>query len=124
MGGESAGVTSRLHTTLHPLARLARLPQVLPDAWPSLPQDLAPNGNSDGAGSFANQFPTAAHKYWYTERPCCTHVAITVQIRSLQRCPLAPRVPWVMWRSITTNRIACSARLFVGSTPGVVTKVK
>ena len=34
--------------------------------------------------------------------------------------PRSLRVPCVIRRSITTNRIACSARLFVGSTPGVV----
>jgi RNA polymerase sigma factor (sigma-70 family) len=46
--------------------------------------------------------------------------AIAVQIRSHQRLPASLRVPCVIRRSITTNRIACSARLFVGSTPGVV----
>ena len=68
----------------------------------------------------ANQALTAASKYSNTDRPCCAQVAITVQIRSHQRFPFSLRVPWVINRSITTNRIACSARLLVGSTPGVV----
>ena len=36
--------------------------------------------------------------------------------------PLAAglRLPWVTRRLMTTKRIACSARLLVGSTPGVV----
>ena len=50
------------------------------------------------------------------ERP----VAIAVQIRSHHRFPASLRVPCVTTRSRTTNRIAGSARLFVGSTPGVV----
>ena len=68
----------------------------------------------------ANHAPTAASKYSNTDRPCCVQVAITVQIRSHQRFPFSLLVPCVIRRSITTNRIACSARLFVGSTPGVV----
>ena len=77
-------------------------------------------GNSIGGSVSANHDPTAASKYSNTDRPCCVHVAITVQIRSHQRFPFSLRVPCVIRRSITTNRIACSARLFVGSTPGVV----
>ena len=77
-------------------------------------------GNSIGGSVPANHAPTAASKYSNTDRPCCVHVAITVQIRSHQRFPFSLRVPCVIRRSITTNRIACSARLFVGSTPGVV----
>ena len=42
-------------------------------------------------------------------------VAITVQMRSHHARPDWLRVPWVILRSITTNRIACSARLLVGS---------
>ena len=34
-----------------------------------------------------------------------------VQIRSSQRRPVSLREPWVMWRSMTTKRIACSARV-------------
>ena len=68
----------------------------------------------------ANHAPTAASKYSNTDRPCCVQVAITVQIRSHQRFPFSLLVPCVISRSITTNRIACSARLLVGSTPGVV----
>src|SRR4029077_19958960 len=73
---------------------------------------------------FANQALMAAHKYAYTDFPCWTQLAITVQIRSLQRRPPSLRVPCVMCRSITTKRMACSARLLVGSIPGVVRKVK
>ena len=39
-------------------------------------------GNSIGGSVSANHDPTAASKYSNTERPCCVHVAITVQIRS------------------------------------------
>ncbi len=49
---------------------------------------------------------------------CCAHVPITVQILSHHLRPVSPRVPCVMRRSITTNLLARSARLFVGSTPG------
>lgn len=49
---------------------------------------------------------------------------MVVQIRSHQRRPVSLRVPCVIRRSITTKRIACSARLFVGSMPGVVMKRK
>ena len=45
-------------------------------------------------------------------------------MRSHHRRPFLLRVPWVIRRSITTKRIACSARLLVGSIPGVVTKRK
>ena len=36
------------------------------------------------------------------------------------RRPVSLREPWVMCRSMTTKRIACSAKLLVGSMPGVV----
>ena len=85
-------------------------------AGPSLTQTP---GNSNGGSVPANHAPTAASKYSNTDRPCCVQVAITVQIRSHQRFPFSLLVPCVIRRSITTNRIACSARLFVGSTPGV-----
>ena len=39
---------------------------------------------SDGAGSFANQRVMAAYRKSYTEPPCWAHVAIAVQMRSLQ----------------------------------------
>ncbi len=39
-------------------------------------------------------------------RPCWAQVAIPVQIRSDHRRPFSLRVPWVMCRSITTERIA------------------
>lgn len=52
--------------------------------------------------------------------PCWAQAAIVVQIRSLQARPAGLRVPCVAWRSRATKRIACSARLFVGSTSGVV----
>ena len=77
--------------------------------------------NSNGGSVPANHAATAASRYSNTDRPCCVQVAITVQIRSHQRFPTSLRVPCVIRRSITTNRIACSARLLVGSTPGVVT---
>ena len=86
-------------------------------AGPSLTQTP---GNSNGGSVPANHAPTAASKYSNTDRPCCVQVAITVQIRSHQRFPFSLLVPCVISRSITTNRIACSARLLVGSTPGVV----
>ena len=44
------------------------------------------------------------------ERPCCAQVAMTVQMRSHHFRPRSLRVPWVTKRSITTKRIACSAR--------------
>ena len=44
---------------------------------------------------------------------------MAVQMRWHQRRPRSLRVPWVTWRSWTTKRMACSARLFVGSRPGV-----
>src|SRR5271166_311108 len=87
---------------------------------PTAPSFTQPPGNSIGGSVLANHVPTAASKYSNTDLPCCTQVAITVQIRSHQRFPVSLRVPCVINRSITTNRIACSARLFVGSTPGVV----
>src|ERR1700674_4952788 len=77
-------------------------------------------GNSVGGSVPANQAPTAASKYSNTDRPCCVQVAITVQIRSHQRFPFSLLVPCVIRRLITTNRIACSAKFLVGSTPGVV----
>ena len=86
-------------------------------AGPSLTQTP---GNRNGGSVPANHAPTAASKYSNTDRPCCVQVAITVQIRSHQRFPFSLLVPCVIRRSITTNRIACSARLLVGSTPGVV----
>ena len=86
-------------------------------AGPSLTQTP---GNSNGGSVPANHAATTASKYSNTDRPCWAQVAITVQIRSHQRFPFSLRVPCVIRRSITTNRIACSARLFVGSTPGVV----
>ena len=79
-----------------------------------------PSGNSVGGSTSENHAPTAASRYSNTDRPCCVQVAITVQIRSHQRFPPSLRVPCVISRSITTKRIACSAKLFVGSTPGVV----
>jgi hypothetical protein len=81
-------------------------------------------GNSVGPSSPVKYACTDACRYSQTDLPCWAHVAITVQIRSHQRCPLSPRVPWVMCLSITTKRIACSAVLFVGWTPGVVMKWK
>ena len=87
---------------------------------PTAPSFTQPSGNSIGGSVLANHVPTTASKYSNTDLPCCTQVAITVQIRSHQRFPLSLRVPCVINRSITTNRIACSARLLVGSTPGVV----
>src|SRR5207245_2383209 len=46
-------------------------------------------GNSIGASVPTNHAPTAASKYSNTDRPCCVHVAITVQIRSHQRFPVS-----------------------------------
>ena len=40
-----------------------------------------------------------------------------VQRRSHRVRPVGLRVPCVMWRSMATNRMACSAKLLVGSTP-------
>ncbi len=58
----------------------------------SLTSNQIPRGSSDGASAPANHAPTAASRYSNTDRPCCVHVAITVQIRSHQRFPaLAPR---------------------------------
>jgi len=78
------------------------------------------DGNNEGDGRPSSQFPTHPFRYSKTDRACPAQVAIVVQIRSLQRRPVSLRVPCVICRSITTNRIACSARLFVGSTSGVV----
>src|SRR4051812_48299169 len=105
-----------------PACRLQDFP-VPPDLAPehptgsSFPGDLQPPGNSDGASAPSNHAPTAASGYANTDRPCRSHVATTVQVRSHQRFPASLRVPCVISRSITTNRIACSARLFVGSNP-------
>ena len=77
-------------------------------------------GNSDGPGVPAKSAPTVARRNSNADRPCCAQVATAVQIRSDQRWPVSPRVPCVTTRSRTTNRIACSAKLFVGSSPGVV----
>ena len=99
--------TSRSWRTLHPSTTPATLLSQSP-------------GNNIGGSVPANHAVTAASKYSNTDRPCCVQVAITVQIRSHQRFPFSLLVPCVIKRSITTNRIACSARLLVGSTPGVV----
>src|SRR5208282_5936113 len=77
-------------------------------------------GNRNGGSVPANHAPTAASQHSHTDRPCCVQVAITVQLRSHQRFPFSLLVPCVIILSITTNRIACSAMLLVGSTPGVV----
>src|ERR1700676_905636 len=98
---------SRSLRTLHPKRTTASSLTQTPD-------------NSIGGSVPTNHARTAASKYSNTDRPCCVHVAITVQIRSHQRFPFSLRVPCVIRRSITTNRIACSAKLLVGSTPGVV----
>ena len=63
---------------------------------------------------------TASRRKSKTERPCWVQVAMIVQTRSSQRRPVSLREPWVMCRSMTTKRIACSAKLLVGSMPGVV----
>ncbi len=99
--------TSRSVLTLHPCS-------------PPTSSLAQASGNSGGGSVSANHAPTAASRYSNTDRPCCVQVAITVQIRSHQRFPRSLLVPCVISRSITTKRIACSARLFVGSTPGVV----
>src|SRR3954465_9034279 len=88
-----------------------------PPTGSSFPGDLQPPGNSDGASASSNHAPTAASRYANTERPCWTPVPTPGQIRSHQRLPASLLVPCVISRSITTNRIACSARLFVGSNP-------
>src|SRR5215472_14986496 len=76
------------------------------DSLASLLQ-LSPGvGSNDGEGSFANPFPTASRKKLYTDRPCCTQVAIPVPIRSQKRRPVSLRVPCVVCRSITTNGLA------------------
>src|ERR1022692_3836633 len=94
--------------------------------WPMtrVCQLVAPCGRNEGDASPLNQVSTASARNSYSERLCWVHVAITVQMRSLHCRPASLRVPWVMSRSMTTKRIACSAKLFVGSTPGVVTNVK
>ena len=90
-------------------------------AGPSLTQTP---GNSNGGSVPANHAPTAASKYSNTRSP------LLRATRDHRPDPLTPalppslRVPCVMCRSITTKRIACSARLFVGCAPGVVTNVK
>ena len=53
----------------------------------------------------------ASNKKANTERPCCIQVVAVVQRRSHQRCPVSPRVPWVIRRWMATKRMACSARL-------------
>ena len=58
------------------------------------------------------------------ERPRWAHVASTVQMRAHQERPTWPRVPWVILRSIATKRNRCSMALFVGATPGVLSKRK
>src|SRR5262245_628112 len=62
--------------------------------------------SSDGAASPCQTASTTACRYAHTDFPDCVQVASTVQIRSHHRCPVAPRVPCVLCRSITTNRIA------------------
>src|ERR1035438_6018515 len=90
--------TSRSLRTLHPST----------PTGPSLPQT---SGNNNGGSVPANAAATAASRYSNTDCPCCVQVAITVQIRSHQRFPPSLLVPCVIRRSITTKRIACSARL-------------
>ena len=103
----AAFATSRSVQTLHPCA-------------PPTSSVAQASGNNGGGSVSANHALTAASRYSNTDRPCCVQVAITVQIRSHQRFPRSLLVPCVISRSITTKRIACSARLLVGSTPGVV----
>ena len=75
----SASATRSAHAhasafwTPGPLRRLLlhRITQ-LPDA----------DANNDGVGFPSHQLPTASRKKRYTDWLCCTHVAITVQIRS------------------------------------------
>jgi len=86
--------------------------------------DQGGSASRDGGGWPWKSASTACRMKANAERPCSAQVAITVQSRSLARRPLAPRVPWVTWRSMTTKRIACSATLLVGSMPGVVMNVK
>src|SRR3954467_15280461 len=57
------------------------------------------------------------------ERSCCLQVAATDSSRSTKRLPAALWVPKLPLRQSTAGRIACSAALLVGSTPGTVTKV-
>src|SRR5271157_5638523 len=111
--------------------RFAQLDPLL-SSWMSSPSDyfqdfpvLANLTSEQANGTFVYSDSRQQHRRLgvgepRTDRPCCVQVAITVQIRSHQRFPVSLLVPCVINRSITTNRIACSARLFVGSTPGVV----
>jgi hypothetical protein len=53
-------------------------------------------GTKLGWGVPSQNVRTLAHKNSYTDRPCIAQVAITVQIRSLQRFPPSLRVPCVI----------------------------
>ncbi len=76
--------------------------------------------NEHGAGSPWKLARTASRRKSKTEQLCWVQVATMVQIRSSQRWRASLRDPWVMCRSMTTKRMACSAKLLVGSMPGVV----
>src|SRR4051812_49252257 len=98
--GTLAWVTSRLWPALHPLDPLAPLSlsvaTLLPSGFRRCPfRLLLFVHTSEGAGSPANQFPTASRRNVYTDFPCLAHVVITVQIRSLHCLPFSLRVPCV-----------------------------
>ena len=84
-------------------------------------QELLLNATKDGPATLWKCAVTDSCKKSKTDIPLWVQVAIVVQMRSSQRWPASLREPWVMRRSITTNRMACSAKLFVGSIPGIVT---
>lgn len=57
-----------------------------------------------------------------TSRSCRRHVSMAVSSRSTKRLPEADCVPNDSFRQITACRSACSAALFVGSTPSTSAK--
>ena len=63
--------------------------------------------SNEGHGVPWKKARTVLSMKWNTLLPCGAQVAIVVQMRSNQRRPASLRLPCVIFRSITTKRIAC-----------------